>query len=51
MVITKEIVSTCLIYAVTIHHQSECDIPDLRDLSPAVIWAGVYPHGLKFLVR
>ena len=28
MVIVKEIVSTCLMYAANVYHQSECDIPD-----------------------
>ena len=51
MVIVKEILFICVIYSTTLYHHSERDIPNfLRDLSPDVIWEGVYPHGFNCLV-
>ena len=51
ILIVKEIVFTCEIYAATVYQQSDILFLIFHDLIPTVILEGLYPHGFKCLVR
>ena len=51
MVILKEILFTCLIYAATVYHQNECDITDYWVIR-VLLWFGKgYTHMVSSYYR